>query len=93
MRFFNLLGNLSDLPLTKKARNEQSVLVYLQQLLLAYGKLLEQEKLYCLWLFSLPLIVLPTAEAVETIFSGTKAIEKPSFYRWMNLFFGNGVLT
>ncbi|GBN39885.1 hypothetical protein AVEN_247634-1, partial [Araneus ventricosus] len=65
----------------------------LQQLLLAHSKLLEEEKLYCLWLFFHPLIVLSKAEAVEAIFGGPKTIEKPSVYRWLNLFFGNGVLT
>ncbi|CAL1271346.1 unnamed protein product [Larinioides sclopetarius] len=93
MRFFNLLGTVSEIPFSKKSRNGQSVLVYLQQLVLAYRKLLEQEKLYCLWLFFLPLIILPNAEAVEEVFSGMKTIEKPFFIRWTSLFLGNGLLT
>ncbi|CAL1271375.1 unnamed protein product [Larinioides sclopetarius] len=65
----------------------------LQQLLLAHAKLLDQEKLYCLWLFFHPMIVLAKAEAVEAVFGPSGTYEKPSFYQWMNPFFGNGVLT
>ncbi|GBO29285.1 hypothetical protein AVEN_270201-1, partial [Araneus ventricosus] len=65
MRFFNLLGIMSELPLRKKSRNGQSLLVFAQQILLGHAKLLDQEKLYCAWLFFYPIIVLLKAEAVE----------------------------
>ncbi|GBO32132.1 hypothetical protein AVEN_52177-1 [Araneus ventricosus] len=93
MRFFNLLGGVSQLPFRKKSRNGQSLLVFAQQILLGHAKLLDQEKLYCGWLFFYPIIVLLKAEAVEAVYSGMKSVEKPFFYRFGNPFFGNSVGT
>ncbi|GBN62131.1 Cytochrome P450 4V2 [Araneus ventricosus] len=64
-----------------------------QQILLGHAKLLEQEKLYCEWLFFYPVVVLSKAGAVEAVYSGMKSIEKSFFYRFGNLFVGNGAIT
>ncbi|GIY15069.1 cytochrome P450 4V2 [Caerostris darwini] len=93
VRFYNFLGNISDLPFFGRSRNGYSILVYIQQLIGAYGKMFAREKLYCLWLAFHPLIVLAKAEAVEVIFGGSKIIEKTAVYDWMEPFFGKGLLT
>ncbi|CAL1271439.1 unnamed protein product [Larinioides sclopetarius] len=79
-RFSSLLGFMRELSLTKKGRNGQTILAFAHQLLLKHAKLLEQEKLYCEWLFFYPVIVLSKAEAVEVLYGGTKSIEIPFFF-------------
>ncbi|GFQ94717.1 uncharacterized protein TNCT_320661, partial [Trichonephila clavata] len=92
-RFFNLLGNVSDLPLSERSRNGYSILVCAQQVLAGYAKLFVHAKLYCLRLFIYPVIVLAKAEAVEAIFNGPKTIDRPPIYEKFFALFGAGVVS
>ncbi|GFT86251.1 cytochrome P450 4V2 [Nephila pilipes] len=92
-RFFNLLRNISDLSFSERSRNGYSILVCAQQVLAGYSKLFVNAKLYCLWLFFFPIIVLAKAEAVEAIFGGVKTTDKPFFYNTLLAIFGTGLLT
>ncbi|GIX82254.1 cytochrome P450 4V2 [Caerostris extrusa] len=103
--FFSLLGNTNHLRLSVKSRNGHSLTVCVksvhafllfldaQQIVAGFAKILPHEKLYCIWLFCHPIIVLAKAETVELILSGTKIIEKAWFYKLLQLFFGTGLVT
>ncbi|GIY15071.1 cytochrome P450 4V2 [Caerostris darwini] len=91
--FFSLLGNMNHLRFSAKLRNGHSLMVYAQQFVAGSAKLLTQEKLYCIWLFCHPVVVLAKAEAVELVLSGTKVIEKAWFYKLLQSFFGTGLVT
>ncbi|XP_055934501.1 cytochrome P450 4V2-like isoform X2 [Argiope bruennichi] len=92
-RFFDPLGNLSDLPLSEKSRNGYSLNVIFLQMLGGFSKLFEKQKLFCVWFFCSPVIVLAKAEAVEVILSNPKMIEKSWFYSWTRPIIGYGLLT
>ncbi|GBM33173.1 Cytochrome P450 4V2 [Araneus ventricosus] len=91
--FFNPLGNLSELPLSEKSRNGHSVNVFLLQMLGGFSKLFEKQKLFCIWFFCSPVIILTKAEAVEAILSDPKIIEKSWFYSWLRPVVGYGLVT
>ncbi|GIY20727.1 cytochrome P450 4V2 [Caerostris extrusa] len=89
MSFFSLLGNTNHLRFSTKSRNGHSLMVYAQQVAAGWAKIFTQEKLYCIWLFCHPVVVLAKAEAVELILSGTRVIEKAWFYKLLQSFFWN----
>ncbi|GFQ63977.1 cytochrome P450 4V2, partial [Trichonephila clavata] len=92
-RLLNLLGSISDLNLFQKSRNAYSILVCGQQILAGYAKLFVYSKIYSVWIFFYPLIILAKAEAVEAIFSGNKTTERPPFYKMFFTVFGTGLFT
>ncbi|GFX02644.1 cytochrome P450 4V2 [Trichonephila clavipes] len=49
----------------EKSRNGYSVNVFLLQFLGGFSKLFQKQKLFCVWFFCEPVIVLAKAEAVE----------------------------
>ncbi|CAL1298224.1 unnamed protein product [Larinioides sclopetarius] len=93
VRFFSILGNLSDLPFSAKARNGYTLNVFLLMLFEAYSKLLNDAPLFCFWFFCSPIVVLYKTEAIEAFVNDTKMLDKGWFYNWTQPVLGSGLLT
>ncbi|GFQ96137.1 cytochrome P450 4V2 [Trichonephila clavata] len=85
-RFFDLLGNLSEMSFREKSRNGYSVNVFLLQFFGGFSKLFQKQKMFCVWFFCEPVIVLAKAEAVEpninveSFFCLKKTLGKKGYY-------------
>ncbi|GFQ80663.1 cytochrome P450 4V2 [Trichonephila clavata] len=71
LRFVNILGNLSDMPLSKEKSHGWSFNVFFFQMLAGYYHLFQNSPLFCFWVSYVPFIILTKAEAVEALISGT----------------------
>ncbi|GFT97850.1 cytochrome P450 4V2 [Nephila pilipes] len=93
LRFFDLFGNLSDVPMTKESCHGWSFNVFFLQVFGGYSRLFQNCPLFCFWVSYVPFIVLTKAEAVEALISGTKHMEKNWSYNWLQPWLGTGLLT
>ncbi|GFY50779.1 cytochrome P450 4V2 [Trichonephila inaurata madagascariensis] len=93
LRFVDILGNSSDMPLSKKKSHGWSFNVFFFQLLNGYYRLFQNSPLFCFWVSYVPFVILTKAEAVEALISGTKFMEKNWSYNWLQPWLGTGLLT
>ncbi|KAF8782456.1 Cytochrome P450 4c3 like protein [Argiope bruennichi] len=93
LRFFDVLGNVHDIPFKVHRKLGLSFNVSVQQAFGGYARLFRKEKLFCFWIIYFPFVFLLNAEAVEALINGTKHMEKVWSYNFLHPWLGTGLLT
>ncbi|GFT86254.1 cytochrome P450 4V2 [Nephila pilipes] len=91
VRFFSISGSVSAL-MNIRTKNSRLNFVYALQLFSEYAKKWATKKLFCVWLFYHPLIIIVKASAVQEVLGSNKMIERCGFVKWFEPIFGTGII-